>query len=180
MKTTVQALKDLYVALGGELADVADCTTNVEVLNAISAKYEGANDANLNPDAIDNITAVADSIGGGGGATNWEYLTVLNTFDDDGYPTIIFNETSDDLLAIVNSGKMPVCTITPEMAEILGHSDLIGDWLCYAITDEGNAHFVLYVAQVYEELPSEIGFTGFIWTNVNKFPEYIGKLCVQF
>lgn len=64
--TTVQALKDLYVALGGAAADVADCNTNVDVLNVISAKYEGADNAVLNPEAIANITAVAGNIGGGG------------------------------------------------------------------------------------------------------------------
>lgn len=65
--TTVEALKDLYVALGGELADVQDMSTNVAVLNAISAKYSGASDAVLNPEAVANIAAVADQIGGGGG-----------------------------------------------------------------------------------------------------------------
>lgn len=64
--TTVEALKDLYVALGGDLADVQDMSTNVAVLNAISAKYEGADNAVLNPEAIANITAVAGNIGGGG------------------------------------------------------------------------------------------------------------------
>lgn len=62
MKTTPEALKDLYVALGGTLADVADMSTSVEVLNAIAAKYEGDDDASLNPDAIENIAAVADSL----------------------------------------------------------------------------------------------------------------------
>lgn len=64
--TTVEALKDLYVALGGELADVQDMSTNVAVLNAISAKYNGASDAVLNPEAVANIAAVAGDIGGGG------------------------------------------------------------------------------------------------------------------
>jgi hypothetical protein len=60
--TNVEALQALYIALGGDAADVANCTTIVEVLNAISAKYEGADDATLNPDAIANIAAVAGSI----------------------------------------------------------------------------------------------------------------------
>jgi hypothetical protein len=60
--TNVEALKALYAALGGTASDVANCTTIVEVLNAISAKYEGADDATLNPDAIANITAVVGSI----------------------------------------------------------------------------------------------------------------------
>ena len=66
MNTNVDALKNLYEQLGGDPADVANCSTSVEVLNAIAAKYGGADDAIINPDAINNIAAVASSIGGGG------------------------------------------------------------------------------------------------------------------
>lgn len=62
---TVDALKELYTALGGT-EDLSSADTIVDVLNAISAKYEGDSDAILNPQAIENITAVADNIGGGG------------------------------------------------------------------------------------------------------------------
>lgn len=61
MDTNVQALKNLYVALGGSLSTVANCNTSVEVLNAISALYDGASDAIINPDAINNIAAVIGS-----------------------------------------------------------------------------------------------------------------------
>ena len=61
MDTNVQALKNLYVALGGSLATVANCNTSVEVLNAISALYGGASDAIINSDAINNIAAVIGS-----------------------------------------------------------------------------------------------------------------------
>lgn len=60
--TNVEALKALYVALGGTAADVANASTIVEVLNAIAAKYDGADDATINPDAIANIAAVAENI----------------------------------------------------------------------------------------------------------------------
>ncbi|MBP3573211.1 MAG: hypothetical protein J6J71_01220 [Prevotella sp.] len=60
--TNVEALKALYTALGGTASDVADASTIVEVLNAIAAKYEGEDDAILNPEAIANIAAVAGSI----------------------------------------------------------------------------------------------------------------------
>lgn len=65
MNTNVDALKTLYEQLGGDPADVANCSTSVEVLNAISSKYGGAADASINPDAINNIAAIASSIGGG-------------------------------------------------------------------------------------------------------------------
>lgn len=60
--TNVEALKALYVALGGTAADVADATTITAVLNIIAAKYEGADDATTNAEAIANIAAVASSI----------------------------------------------------------------------------------------------------------------------
>lgn len=60
--TNVEALKLLYTALGGTASNVADASTIVEVLNAIAAKYEGEDDATLNPEAIANIAAVAGSI----------------------------------------------------------------------------------------------------------------------
>ena len=65
MNKNVDALKNLYVQLGGEAEDVQDCSTIVEVLNVIAGKYEGETDATKNPDAIDNIAAVAENIGGG-------------------------------------------------------------------------------------------------------------------
>lgn len=58
----VDALKALYVALGGNSADVANASTIVEVLNAIAAKFDGQDNATVNPEAIANITAVASSI----------------------------------------------------------------------------------------------------------------------
>lgn len=60
--TNVEALKTLYAALGGTPADVADASTIVQVLNAIAAKYEGEDDATLNPEAIANIAAVAENL----------------------------------------------------------------------------------------------------------------------
>lgn len=65
MNTNVEALKNLYVALGGEEANVEDCSRSVDVLNAIAAMFDGEGDAALNPDAINNIAEVADNIGGG-------------------------------------------------------------------------------------------------------------------
>lgn len=70
MNLTVDRLKELFVKLGGAESVVAGCSTIVEVLNAISAKYDGKDDAILNPDAISNITEIADKIGGGGAPTD--------------------------------------------------------------------------------------------------------------
>lgn len=65
MNTNVEALKNLYVALGGEEADVEGFSLSIDVLNAIAAMFDGEGDAALNPDAINNIAEVADNIGGG-------------------------------------------------------------------------------------------------------------------
>lgn len=58
----VEALQTLYAALGGEPADVANRTTIVEVLNAISAKFGGEDNATLNPEAVNNISNIVDTI----------------------------------------------------------------------------------------------------------------------
>ena len=79
MSTNVEALKGLYSALGGSAEDVAAADTTVDVLNAVSAKYEGANDADSIADAISNITAVADNIGGGGSDITLADVNVVNS-----------------------------------------------------------------------------------------------------
>lgn len=75
MKTTPKALKDLFVALGGNPSTV-DGLKTVDVLNAIAEKYEGEGDATKTPDAIDAITAVAGNIGGGGDIPQHMFSTV--------------------------------------------------------------------------------------------------------
>ena len=60
--TNVEALKAVYVALGGDTADVANALTIVNVLNAISDLLDGADDAITNPEAIANIAAVASGV----------------------------------------------------------------------------------------------------------------------
>lgn len=60
--TNVEALKALYVAFGGQTADVANAVTIVDVLNAIVDLFDGDDDATTNAEAIANITAVASTI----------------------------------------------------------------------------------------------------------------------
>lgn len=83
MAKNITALKNLYKQLGGDPEDVQDCSTITEVLNAISGKYDGETDAATNPDAIDNIAAVAENIGGGGGGGSIlnASLTINNSQD---------------------------------------------------------------------------------------------------
>ena len=58
----VASLKALYLALGGDSADVAEAPTIVDVLNAIAVLLGGDGDAVTNAEAIDNITAVASAL----------------------------------------------------------------------------------------------------------------------
>lgn len=60
--TNVEALKALYVALGGETSDVADAVTIVDVLNAIADKFSGDDDSVLNAEAIAAITEVVGNV----------------------------------------------------------------------------------------------------------------------
>lgn len=60
--TNVEALQALYVALGGNSADVANATQIVDVLNTISGLYGGATTAVQNAEAIANIAAVGSAI----------------------------------------------------------------------------------------------------------------------
>lgn len=47
MDTNVQALKNLYAALGGDPADVADISTNADMINAIATHVSGGGAAEL-------------------------------------------------------------------------------------------------------------------------------------
>ena len=99
MKTNTEALKALYVAAGGDASAVADAVTTVDVLNALAVLFGGEGDATTNPDAIDNIAAVAGDIGGGG----TQYNSFV--FDDATGPTVgtyePFNNTDDSMASHV-------------------------------------------------------------------------------
>lgn len=60
--TNVEALKALYVALGGETSGVANAVTIVDVLNAIADKFSGDDDSVLNSEAIAAITEVVGNV----------------------------------------------------------------------------------------------------------------------
>ena len=68
--TTVEALKTLYTALGGESSDIENVSTTVGVLNMIGTLFEGKGNATVNSEAVANIAAVAENITGGGSESN--------------------------------------------------------------------------------------------------------------
>ena len=110
MKTTPEALKDLYVALGGEVSAVADASTNVDMLNAIAEKLGGEGNAVLNPDAIENITAVAGNAGG------VQWLAEYKGTGDD------LNFTKEEMQAVIDAvlesdANVPIIYATATMDE---------------------------------------------------------------
>lgn len=58
----VASLKALYLALGGDSADVAEASTTVDVLNAIAVLLGGTGGAVTNAEAISNIATVASAL----------------------------------------------------------------------------------------------------------------------
>lgn len=96
--TNTEALKDLYIALGGTAAEVAGPMSNVDVLNAIAAKFEGDGSAEDNAAAVLNIAAVAGKISGGGEPALGE-IVVKNT------TTLKFNVHAYDVQEMQGGGK---------------------------------------------------------------------------
>lgn len=119
--TNVEALKALYAALGGDPADVADAVTIVDVLNAIAAKYEGADDATINPDAIANIAAVAENIGGGGDLN--AKFDVAKSFENPVISNLLSIEIPEGVYSIKSAAfqgasKLKTVTIPSSMTSI--------------------------------------------------------------
>lgn len=108
--TNVEALKGLFIALGGEASVVEDMDSTVEVLNAIAAKYEGDGDALTNAAGIAAITAVAENISGGG-ASDWSIATVTVTcsgLSEASQHLLIPAVYEDDSVSAVQAAEMSV------------------------------------------------------------------------
>lgn len=170
--TTVEALKALYVALGGSASDVADCVTNVDVLNVISAKYDGDSDAILNPEAIANITAVADNIGGTT-PTGTKSITANGTHDVAEYASAEVNVASDfsvsEVTVIVPDGKFAEIFVSQAVNE---NNDFWSD-SNISFNEEGTYTFdvILYKghAKLYIDTDGTINVSGDIssWDGVS-------------
>lgn len=132
MNNNVEALKNLYIALGGEAEAVANCNTSVDVLNAIAEKFDGEGGANLNPVAIDNIAAVAENITGGGGGAG-DYRTVQVTINA---PSADLQHPIDLFVPFIFngrlSGRITVLLNIPTTYEIVLYKD---DVTCITDTD---------------------------------------------
>lgn len=58
--TNCEALKQLYVKMGGDADDIASENTILGVLNAISLLLDGSGDAEQNAEAIAEIASVSE------------------------------------------------------------------------------------------------------------------------
>lgn len=81
MKTIVEALQELYIALGGKEEDVSGLV--------------------LNPDVIEQIAELAKNGGIGGGADNF----VVHISFDETAQTFVISETYEDIKAALEGGK---------------------------------------------------------------------------
>lgn len=88
MATNVEALKNLYVTLGGNAADVADLDSNSEMIEALRNVAGG---------------------GGGGSSKYYEFTGEVDVTSQT--PAVTFDKTYAEILAAVNSGKVPVCFV---------------------------------------------------------------------
>lgn len=60
--TISEALKELYVAIGGDIDDVGNCSSSTEILNKFSVFLGGTGSATQDADAIMNIVAHAEGL----------------------------------------------------------------------------------------------------------------------
>ena len=109
----VQALKDLYAGITGSGEAVKDCVTEVEVLNKLSAFYDGASDATTVAEAIANINAA-------------EYNPLAALTVDGNVPTTLdlFGKKVTDLQKdiVIKDG-----VATGELLYVTGYTGLSGD-----------------------------------------------------
>ena len=95
MNTTPEALKQLYVALGGETANVSDVSTNVEALKYIYTQLGGSED-------VSEITTIPDII---------EAIAQLEITIPSGTKTITENGTHD--VAAFETAEVNVPSLVP-------------------------------------------------------------------
>ena len=101
--TIVNALKQLYEALGGEHDDIVNVMTVTEALDKIQQLYDGEEISSDAAEAIQNITAVAGNITPGPGPEPEPFFNKLkvyvrtNDLDDSHAIKIIWNRDNDEI-----------------------------------------------------------------------------------
>lgn len=116
MNKIVAALQRLYKELGNDIADVKGCKTTVDVLNALSVKYNGEGGAKLTAKAIDNIANVAGNIGGGG--------------EPEKYTMRITNVTTDENPSPISAGVHGSTMTSFDRGDTLEFSARAGEEIC--------------------------------------------------
>jgi len=96
--TISEALKELYVAIGGDIDDVGNCNSSTEILNKFSVFLGGAGSATQDADAIMNIVAHAESLNPTLIDKNITANGTYNAADDeaDGYKKVVVDVAQEN------------------------------------------------------------------------------------
>lgn len=96
--TISEALKELYVAIGGDIDDVGNCNSSTEILNKFSVFLGGAGSATQDADAIMNIVANAGSLNPTLIDKDVTANGTYNAADDeaDGYKKVVVNVAEEN------------------------------------------------------------------------------------
>lgn len=115
----VEALKSLYVALGGMIDDVEDFQQSIDVLNKIAELMNGEDDASLNPEAIENI---ADAASGYIKPTGTKSITTNGTHDVTEYASADVNvpNPSTGTKSITENGTYDVTAFASANVNVSG------------------------------------------------------------
>ncbi len=131
MKTIVEALKDLYVAMGGESSDVSGLSLNPDVIEQIAELVESGETKELpavTAEDNDKVLAVvngawdkAESGGGSGGVEVVVARIEVSNYDSSSssYTVVNSNYTKDELIAIADNGGM----IFANIYQVMGGSE---------------------------------------------------------
>lgn len=101
--TISEALKQLYVAIGGDIDDVGNCHSSTEILNKFSVFLDGSGSATQDADAIMNIVAVAGGLNPTLIDKNITANGTYNAADDeaDGYKKVVVDVAQENNAKIV-------------------------------------------------------------------------------
>jgi hypothetical protein len=100
MKTTVEALKDYYVEIGGTATDVENVTTIPDMINAITAMGGGSSLPEVTAEDNGDVLMVVD--GAWNKATPNADIVVINTNSANEYPDGVTNST---VVNLINNGN---------------------------------------------------------------------------
>ena len=160
MKTIIEALQSLYVAMGGQAADVADLTVTPDMIDAIADVYE---------DKGDTLPTVTD-------ADNAKLLTVVNgAWDKADAPKelpAVTNTDNGKVLKVVNSAWTKTVEQTPVIYPEYTYDETNSEWVCDRPFEDlaawiANGRVAIAKMQVGESLYALIPISGAMYQENN-------------